>query len=255
MPLIKDEAVALRRLDYSETSQVLVFFTRANGKQRLIAKGIKRGTKVRFATGIDLLEQGQLVFSRRDQAAPRLGTLTEWRQEDVFADLRRDLRWMYAGQYASEAVDAATEENDPAARLYDATVTVLRSLAREGLPALVRFQRTLLEQIGLAPDLTRCVVCGRQWSGKTRAMFSARQGGLICRECEGPLVEKRPVEAEVAAALIDGSIGEQVAAGAFDLLDYHLTESLGRRLRLSRYVRQVVLGDPRGGPSCSRGDP
>ena len=55
MPLVKDEAIVLRRLDSSESSQVLVFFTREHGPQRLIAKGIKRGTKQRFATGIDLL--------------------------------------------------------------------------------------------------------------------------------------------------------------------------------------------------------
>ena len=35
MSLFKDAAVALRRFEYSETSQILVFFTRAHGKQRL----------------------------------------------------------------------------------------------------------------------------------------------------------------------------------------------------------------------------
>ena len=37
MPLIQDQAVVLRRLDYSETSQVLVLFTRDHGKVRAIA--------------------------------------------------------------------------------------------------------------------------------------------------------------------------------------------------------------------------
>ena len=244
MPLIKDEAVAIRRLDYSETSQVLVFFTRGHGKQRLIAKGIKRGTKTRFATGIDLLERGRLVFSRRDARGSGLGTLTEWRQEDIFTDLRGDLRWMYAGQYAAEVVDAATEDNDAAPALYDALVSTLQSLARQGPPALVWFQRRLLEEIGLMPDLSRCVVCGRRWSGQSRPFFSARQGGLICLDCEGPLVEKRRVEPEAAAALSADPIPDDVAPEAFDLLDYHLTESLGRSLRMSQHVRQIVLARP-----------
>ena len=118
MSQIKDHAVTLRRLDFSESSQVLVFFTLEHGKQRLIAKGIKRGTRTRFATGIDLLEQGRVVFSRPEGGAERLGTLIEWHQEDVFPSLRRDLRWMYGAQYAAEAIDATTEENDPAGRLY-----------------------------------------------------------------------------------------------------------------------------------------
>ena len=62
MAAVKDQAIVLRRLDYSETSQVLVFLTREHGLQRLIAKGIKRSTKKKYATGIDLLERGRLVF-------------------------------------------------------------------------------------------------------------------------------------------------------------------------------------------------
>ena len=242
MPLIKDEAIAVRRLDYSETSQVLAFFTREHGKQRLIAKGIKRGTKARFATGIDLLERGSVVFSRRQSESRDLGTLTEWHQLDVFAALRADLRWMYAGQYAAECLDVATEDGDPSRPLYDAVVTLLGSLVREGLPALVRFQQTLMTEIGLTPDLTRCVVCGREWSGKTAPLFSARQGGLVCRNCEGPLAEKRNVDPAAVAALTTGTIDAQTAGSAFDLLDYHLTESLGRRLRMSAYVRQTSRG-------------
>jgi DNA repair protein RecO (recombination protein O) len=241
MALIKDEAIAIRRLDYSETSQVLAFFTREHGKQRLIAKGIKRGTKTRFVTGIDLLERGKIVFSRRERGDRTLGTLTEWQQEDVFAGLRHDLRWMYAGQYAAEAIDIATEESDPTPRLYDATVALLEELPRQGAPALVTFQRVLLTEIGLMPDLTRCVACGRLWSGKSRPFFSAGAGGLICHDCEGPLVEKRRVEPRILLALTVGQIADDTAADAFDLLDYHLTESLGRRLRMSQHVGQVVF--------------
>jgi DNA repair protein RecO (recombination protein O) len=244
MPLIKDQAVAIRRLDYSETSQVLVFFTLEHGKQRLIAKGIKRGTKARFATGIDLLEYGQVVFSRREEAGGGLGTLTEWRQEDVFSSLRTDLRWIYAAQYAAEAVDQSTEENDAASRLFLALVGLLRELPKVGLPALVRFQRVLLEEIGLMPDLTRCVVCGRPWPGKTAPLFSARQGGLVCRDCEGPVVEKRRIKVATAFAVATGEVNEATAPEAFDLLDYHLTESLGRQLRVSHHVHAgfMIMG-------------
>ncbi len=61
MALISDRAIVLRRLDYSETSQILALFTREYGQVRVIAKGIKRSTRSRFAVGIDLLEVGQVV--------------------------------------------------------------------------------------------------------------------------------------------------------------------------------------------------
>lgn len=247
MSLVKDEAVAIRRLDYSETSQVLVFFTRENGKQRLLAKGVRRGTKTRFAVGIDLLEKGQVVFSRKDEGEGRLGLLTEWHQEDVFAALRNELGWMFAAQYAAELVDAGTEDNDPAVRIYDALVRLLSVLPQEGLSALVRFQRVVLEEIGLMPDLTRCVMCGRRWSGKTEPWFSARQGGLICRDCEPPLVEKRRIHPAAALAVTSDGVTAELVPKAFELLDYHLTESLGRELRMSGHLRAVMGGVPHTG--------
>src|SRR5438477_8405757 len=98
MALLKDDAIVLRRLDYSETSQVLLVFCRELGPQRLIAKGIKRGTKTRVAVGVDLLEFGTVVFSRRAGSDAQLAIMTEWRQADTFAHLRRNLLRLYATQ-------------------------------------------------------------------------------------------------------------------------------------------------------------
>src|SRR5438477_9332566 len=113
MALLKDDAIVLRRLDYSETSQILLIFCRELGPQRLIAKGIKRSTKTRVAVGVDLLEFGTVVLSRRSTADAQLGIMTEWRQRDTFSHLRRDLLRLYAGQYAAEAISQLTEAGDP----------------------------------------------------------------------------------------------------------------------------------------------
>ncbi|MBM4027044.1 MAG: DNA repair protein RecO, partial [Planctomycetes bacterium] len=40
--LTKDQAICLRTVDYSETSQVVTLFARQAGKVRAIAKGSKR---------------------------------------------------------------------------------------------------------------------------------------------------------------------------------------------------------------------
>ena len=74
MPLIRDAAVVLGRIDYSESSQILVLFTREHGKVRAIAKGAKRSTKTRFAPGVDLLDIGTVIFSVRHERAEGLAT-------------------------------------------------------------------------------------------------------------------------------------------------------------------------------------
>ncbi len=269
MAAVKDEAIVVRRLDYSETSQVLAFFTRGGGVQRLIAKGVKRGTKTKFATGIDLLERGDLAYlpARRDGGG--LGTLTEWRQRDLHLGLRDDLRRLYAGQYAAEVTAATTEEGDPHPALYDALAELLSGLSsgrppgqpdiRSGrppgrpdgrgsddpLPLLVGYQRELLRAAGLWPDLTRCVMCDKPAPAGRAAYYSAHQGGLVCRACEGRLGEKRLVPAGVLAVLREqdpsrdregaGVVGEAVR-GAFELLNYTISHTIGREVKLARFV-------------------
>src|SRR5437016_5129272 len=108
MASFKDKGIVLRRLDYSESSQVLAFFTRDHGQRRLIAKGVKRGTRKKFAVGIDLLEQGELVFIQRESSESGLGTLTEWRQTQLFLGLRDSLDRWYAALYMAEITTGMT---------------------------------------------------------------------------------------------------------------------------------------------------
>lgn len=243
MTLIPDTAITLRRLDFSETSQVLVMLTRAHGQQRLIAKGIKRGTKQRAAVGIDLLELGSVVFSQRPGKEHTLATLTEWRQEDTFSHLRRDLAKCYAGQYAAEVTSQLLETNDPHPALFDGLHRFLRVLkADDPLRPLVTYLWLLLSEIGLRPELSRCVSCHRDVRGEAGLHFSSRQGGAVCRDCEPAIIEKR----RIVHGVVDELLGESPAVAArppkaaFGLLDYHLRELMSRPARLSAALRAAI---------------
>lgn len=259
MAATKDVGIVLRRLDYSETSQVLVVFCRETGQQRLIAKGIKRGTKTRVAVGIDLLELGQVVFTRRPGSDAQLSTLTEWRQQDTFPNLRDDLAAVYAAQYAADRTAQATVDGDPHPLLFDALLSLLEHLgearAAATLGPLTRFLWALLREIGLMPELERCVGCGtdvEQMGAGATWYFSSRQGGLLCRDCEPAHAEKRRVDRPsldalraIAAAVNGGSGGGPAAApaagpAAFELLDYHLTETLAKPSRVTASLRAAT---------------
>lgn len=241
MPLLKDLAISLRRLDYSETSQVLVLFTREYGQQRVIAKGIKRSTSRRGAVGIDLLELGHVVFSVRPGREDALATLTEWRQEDGFPHLRTNLLRLYAAEYAAEVTSRLTEVQDPHPRLFDGLLTLLASLAEaDPMTALVGYLWILLSEIGLRPELTRCVSCGGGVVGDRVVFFSSRQGGAICRDCEPAAIEKRQIAPAVATVLPrPGPVPAPLAMACFDLLEYHLTEIMSRPSPVARLLRQA----------------
>ncbi|UCD29651.1 MAG: DNA repair protein RecO [Planctomycetota bacterium] len=236
MPAVKDQAIVLRRLDYSETSQVLVFLTRDHGLQRLIGKGIKRGTKKQYAIGIDLLESGHLVFVKSTQGEGRLGTLTEWRQTQSHLGLRDNLQRWYAGQYAAEITTAMVEEADAHPDLFDALMELLAFLAAGNDPqeGLVRYQCALLRTVGLWPDLTRCVACDRPAPEGRAAYFSAQQGGLICRNCQQMSTEIRKVSAAVLTGLREGKWEQITIQSALNLLDFMISHIIGRPTSLSK---------------------
>ncbi len=242
MALIKDIAIALRRLDYSETSQVLSMLTREHGQRRVIAKGIKRGTKTRVAVGIDLLEMGRIVFSQRSGREDAMATMTEWHQEDNFPHLRRDLVRCYSAQYAAEVTSHLTEAHDPHPALFDALRRLLGELKEtDPLAALVDYLWLMLREIGLRPELDRCMNCNRELSADRMLYFSSRQGGAICRDCEPSMIEKRRISRKLVANLpSDTTMPAGGAAEAFEMLDYHLREIMSRPAKLSGTLRAAL---------------
>ena len=247
MSLIADIAIVLRRLDYSETSQVLVLMTREGGQQRVIARGVKRSTKSKPSIGIDLLELGNVTFSRRPGKEDVLATLTEWRQLDTFPGLRRDLIKLYAAQYAAEVTSQLTEVHDPHPALFDALRDLLTTVGattpndEKPVVALSRFLWRLLTEIGLRPELTRCMNCSRGMEGDKLIYFSSRAGGAICRDCEPAAIEKRRVApASLAWLTGDCSGNSPDVRPIFDLLDYHLGHTMGRPARLSEPMKELM---------------
>jgi DNA repair protein RecO (recombination protein O) len=244
MAAITDEAICLRRLDYSETSQVLVVLTRHHGKQRLIAKGIKRARKAQTPVGIDLLEHGQATFVPRSAGSEALAPLTEWKQQERFGGLRTHLTRMYAAQYAAEITNLLTEQGDPHPVAFDALIDLFGCLSDEAASparAVVQFQARLLREVGLMPQLDRCVSCGGPVSERVGVFISAREGGVLCGDCEAPRVEKfRTSLAGLRAVAAPPEAADTAVDQAFNMLDYYITEAMGRRPRLSEFLRQAM---------------
>jgi DNA repair protein RecO (recombination protein O) len=253
----KSDATVLRKYDFSETSQILHLFTRDAGKVRLIAKGVKR--KNRAFEGVpDLLDIGSACWiERRGRAG--LSILTEWRQVRTFPGLRSDLEAGYCGLYLAELLDALTEEFDPHPALFDALPAALDSLTDPAgrTSAVLRWQGLLLREAGLMPVLGECVSCGREpdWDGPVH--FSSGGGGLVCRDCEPHLFEKRLVSPAAVDALLslenEDGLPAAGRAEAADLMSRHFRWLMGREPQTERFVGEIIRRDlePQG-PGASR---
>ncbi|HUW19815.1 MAG TPA: DNA repair protein RecO [Sedimentisphaerales bacterium] len=247
--LTKDEAICIRALDYSETSQVVTFFTRAAGKVSTIAKGAKR-PKSAFDGPIEALAHGKIVFS--DSTREKLATLTEFEQQPGFGSLSNNLFVFNCCLFAAELLNSLTDDYDPHAALFDNFLHFLQSVkdipaeggaSRDTLALLILFQLSLLKEIGLQPILNGCANCKTRYEmGDTtyKFYFSSSANGLICGDCEASFPDrisltKRTVNCLSNLRLIAES-EEKTLNEIERALVHHFTELLHRPPKMAKYV-------------------
>jgi DNA repair protein RecO len=170
--------------------------------------------------------------------------------------MRGNLRALYLGQYAAELCSLLIEEHDPHPQLFDRLEQTLKELATPRQEeAFLAFQLDLCREAGYLPDLSACSNCrapvghrGGEWS------FSPARSGIVCRDCEGISPDRIPLDARLVSmvGLIlrlprqNGSLQRlpRLTRHQTDPLNHvfaeHMQHTLGRRLRLPRYV----LGKP-----------
>jgi DNA repair protein RecO (recombination protein O) len=247
MPLSRDRCVCLRKVEYSETSQILTLFGREHGIMRVIAKGAHRTTKAgasKFGGGIDLLDIAAAVFTL--DLERQLGTLTEWTLVEGNLELRRDLRGMYLAQYAAELISYLIEEHDPHPQLFDRLESTLGELATPRQEeAFLAFELDLLRETGYLAELSACVSCGSSLNEREPAFFSPNRGGVLCRNCEGAAPDRFSVDQRLLRMVqsilrLNGQRLPRLTRFQTDpinrLLAGHIQHTLGRRLRLPNYV-------------------
>lgn len=252
MGFVRDRSICLRKIEYSETSQILLLLTRRHGLVRVIAKGAHRRTKAgasKFDGGADLLDVGDAVFT--DGTAKDLATLTEWGLREGHLDLRKSLRGMYLSQYAAELVALLFEAHDPHALLFDRLQQTLPDLGTDRREEVfLAFQLDLLREAGYLPELGQCVSCGRDIDPREPVYFSPASGGVICKTCEGATPDRSPVDPRLLAMIqnllrlprVNGTAQRlpRLTRHQTDpinrMLALHIEHTLSRPLRLRPYV-------------------
>ncbi len=196
----KSEGLMLRVTDFSETSRIVVVFTREFGKIAALAKGGRR-LKGPFESALDLLSTCQIVFLRKNTSG--LDLLTEAKLVTRFHPQERDLSSLYAGYYVAELLLGLTEDYDPHPILYSAAQEALEMFGavETKLLGVVRFELVLLRELGQLPDFENCVACGAELTESRTFGFWPAEGGLICSECQRDDHKPISIHAGTAAVL------------------------------------------------------
>ena len=236
LALITTTALCLRKIDFSESSQILTLLTDKCGITGAIAKGAKRA-KSGIGGPLDLMCLYDVVLydrSRRDV----LSILAQAQLIEFFPELRE----RYDGFRAAEALcelllNIEVGPQDGRAVLLFAVACLREICAGNEMQALARFAFNLLRLLGVEPGFTHCVITGKEPSGKVAVSFSLEHMGLI----SPPHDEKRRhvlrISAKTLAALralaLDESangIGVDAWRGAFTLLAWLVAQQGGRKL-------------------------
>lgn len=247
MSLCKTLAITLKRSDYSNTSQIVSFYTRDCGRIQTLAKGSKRYKKK--TTGmLDLLTYNEIIFIKKDGV--KLYTLTEWELIDNFPGLRENLDKFYAASYLAELVVEFTEENDSNVELFELLLNTLLEISRSASASeitvyLLTFEMRLLKLAGYMPEMTRCVYCEAEIQFKNHVSFSAREGGVLCEKCKnqdritllpGTITTARYLAncdfQSVARFRIQSSLYTDIRR----MLKYYISFILNKELRMWRYI-------------------
>ena len=252
MALASDQCICLRKIEYSETSQVLTLFSRGHGIVKVLAKGAHRRTKAgagRFDGGIDVLDLGSAVFN--DDVKVDLANLTEWKLIDGHLELRRTLRGLRLGLHAVELASLLVELRDPHPEIFDRLARTLPELATERVEeAMLAWELDLLHYSGYLPELFVCAACGNSPADQGRVFFSPRRGGVICHRCQAGETEKLALDARLlrlaqsilrlprdnGRALRLPRLTRHQTDPLNRMLTAHVVNHLGRRLRTQECV-------------------
>ncbi len=252
MSLEKAEAIVIRQVDFSESSRVVTFFSREFGKFAALAKGAKR-LKGPFDAALDLLSTCRIVFIKK--SSNTLNLLTEARLASRFqpqnAGAKGGLSSLYGGYYVAELLSGLTEDFDPAPELYDLAVETLSRLSSaETVPStvIIYFEISLLQRIGLLPNLFECSVCGGSVMHNGRYAHWVSQGGLLCEACRreefsgtsisaGSIEVLRRMTQDSSEHISRMKLSQQQAEECHKLAVSAITNALGRRPSTLRYIQ------------------
>jgi len=236
MPRLHDDAVVLRRFDWSETSQIAWLFTREHGLLRGVAKGAKR-PKSAFDGGLEPLTRGEIGAIVKPDAD--LATLTGWDLREVCWAARRSLAAHRAALFAAGLLASVVTDLDPHPPLFDALCGLLGELeaGRDPWIAALRFQWAALAETGHAPRLGSLAR-----EGRPRVLgFDPREGRVVAdpgAHREDVWRVRRPTIEAVETAAAGGEPDPAAARRANRFLMSYWTWTLGREPRVASLLEE-----------------
>lgn len=177
------DAIVLSRFDLGEADRVLTLITPEGGKLKAIAKGIRRPTS-RIGGSLEPFAELNVALAR----GRTFDVVTQVSVGHAWLRLRDDLESAATAWYLAELADRSLEERHAAEPLYTLLRRAYELLDAGMAPGRVArwFEMHLLDELGVRPEVDRCVECDRMLESDERFRWVPPLGGVVCERCPGP---------------------------------------------------------------------
>jgi DNA repair protein RecO (recombination protein O) len=189
MATLRSEALVLRSVDFGESDRILHLLVPERGRVTAIAKGARRSVK-RFGGTLDFFNHLKVQIERRRPSS--MSRLDQAQLIHTYVPIRMDPRRFALGCYLLELLDRLAPEGgapQDMRRLFSFALAALTRLSERSPDATLRviLELRALDALGLRPELSRCVRCGREVPSSAprdaTAGFSVADGGPLCGAC------------------------------------------------------------------------
>ncbi len=197
MPHIKTRGFVVRAVPVGESDRIISLLTEEQGLISVSVPGARRTRSPHLLTS-QVFSFGQYeLFQNRGHYSLNASELIE-----PFTALQKDIDRLVCAAHLSEVLVDCLRDDIAQPALYRFWAYSLQALQVQPDPLLTvhAAQWRLLAEIGLAPRLDSCVICGVQ---NENDYFSIKACGLICGKssCLGQTADARPITAGCLACL------------------------------------------------------
>lgn len=177
------DAIVLSRFDYGEADRILTILTPGFGKLKAIAKGIRR-QKSRIGGSLEPFAELRLALAhgRTFDVVTQVSVVHPWLR------LRDDLVSFGTASYLAELAERTQEERHAGDTVYLLLKRAYELLDAGMAPGRVArwFEIHLADELGVRPEVDRCVECARLLEPGERYRWVPPAGGVLCERCPGP---------------------------------------------------------------------
>jgi DNA repair protein RecO (recombination protein O) len=245
--LYRTDAIVLSRFELGEADRVVTLLTPHFGKLKAIARGVRKPSS-RLGGGLEPFAELHLLLAR----GRTFDVVTQVSVEHAWLNLRERLGPTAVAWYVAELADRAIEERHEAIAIYG----LLRrayALLDAGMEAgrVARwFEMRLADELGIQPELERCVECDRPLEPDEQFLWVPALGGIVCSRHAEPPAERmrlstgalkllrayRRADAEALAAL---RLPASVEAEVESAMRIHLRHHLDREPRSRAFLDEL----------------